>query len=67
MTDFYFAHSVYFYLESLSRSEEGLPIMNVINYIENMFLPKMRIYERKHLSGHELTRSMIGRRSSHIH
>ena len=25
----------------------------------------MKIYERKHLSGHELMRSMIGRKSSH--
>lgn len=66
MTDFYFAHSVYFYLESLSKSEEGVPIPNVTNYIENMFLPKMKLYDRRHLSGHELMRSMIGRRSSHM-
>lgn len=65
MTDFYFAHSVYFYLESLSKNEEGLLVSSVVNFIDSTFLPKMKIYERSHLSGHELMRSMIGRKSSH--
>ncbi len=33
LTDFYFAHSVYFYLESLSKSEEGDPIPKVTQFI----------------------------------
>lgn len=42
-----------------------MSIAKVTSFIEEIFLPRMKIYEHRHLSGHELTRSMIGRQTSH--
>ena len=33
MTDFYFAHSVFFYLESLATSKDGEEVYMVRNFI----------------------------------
>jgi hypothetical protein len=59
LTDFYFAHRVYFYLNSLSQDSENMRISNVWEFLNNGFLEKMAIYSRCRLSGMEFTKSMI--------
>jgi phosphatidylinositol 4-kinase len=43
-TDFYFAHRVYFYLNSLSANHQNEKINNVCDFISSEFIDKMRIY-----------------------
>lgn len=59
LTDFYFAHRVYFYLTSLSQDSESRPISNVCQFLNDTFLEKMGIYSNARLSGVEFTKSMI--------
>ena len=59
LTDFYFAHRVYFYLNSLSQDSENMRISNVWDFLNDEFLGKMAIYSQCRLSGMEFTKSMI--------
>ena len=61
MTHFFFAHSVYFYLQSLSVDPfHGTLAEDVEQFLEVEFLPKMAIYSEMHLSSHQLLKNMIG-------
>ena len=59
VTDFYFAHRVYFYLKSLSEDHLGQKISNVYDFINNLFMEKMDIYTKCKLTGVQFTKSMI--------
>lgn len=59
LTDFYFAHRVYFYLNSLTEDHLSRKIGNVWQFLNNRFMQQMQIYSPHRLSGIEFTRSMI--------
>lgn len=50
-TDFYFAHRVYFYLNSLSEDHMHRRISNVWEFLNDSFLARMDIYSQCRLSG----------------
>lgn len=58
-TDFYFAHTVYFYLNSFTFNWNNEPIENVQYFINDDFLPQMNIYCANRLSGIEFTKGMM--------
>jgi hypothetical protein len=59
ITDFYFAHRVYFYLNSLTEDHLGSRIDNVYQFLNSRFLQHMHIYSQANLSGIEFTKSML--------
>lgn len=59
ITDFYFAHRVFFYLNSLSEDHLSRKIGHVWEFLNTRFMEKMAIYSNCRLSGIEFTKSMI--------
>ena len=58
-THFYFAHRVYFYLQSLTMDKENQVIASVCQFLEEKFVVHMNMYKHSKLSGIELTKSML--------